>query len=148
VQQTHLSAVQFHQSSAGTSSAIPDPTYPNPDACHAIQGPLYELLENLINPDLPPEPSDDTAMSSSEPQLDWDALDSDFEGWLAPSHIQATVSEMVTVLIDWLSNGEVDKDVNSEDELEERSDMSSPEASVGGGGLLGLYSTIQIHTAD
>jgi hypothetical protein len=51
----------------------------------------------------------------------------DFEGRLAPSHMQASVAEMATVLEEWLGNADGGEDVNSADELEERSDVGSPE---------------------
>jgi len=56
-------------------------------------GALYELLQDLIDPELPLELPDKMATSSSDPQLDWDVHD--VEGRLAPSHMQvASVAEM------------------------------------------------------
>jgi hypothetical protein len=81
----------------------------------------------LINPVLPPEVSDETAASFSDPQLDWDAMGNDFDGRLAPSYMQASVAEMATVLEDWLGNGEASGGMGSDDELAERSEASSLE---------------------
>jgi hypothetical protein len=130
--QTHQSAVQFRQSGAGTSGSIPDPMRPNPVAQNAVRGPLYELLQDLTNSDLPSQMPAENAAGSSDPQLDWDAMGDDFEGHLAPSHMQASVAEMAMVLEDWLSNGEIAGDVTSDDELDERSEVSSevPEPNV------------------
>jgi hypothetical protein len=74
----------------------------------------------------------ENAAGSSDPQLDWDAMGDNFEGWLAPSHMQASVAEMAMVLEDWLSNGEIVGDVTSDDELDERSEVSSeaPELNI------------------
>jgi len=68
----------------------------------------------------------------SDPQLDWDAMGDDFEGWLAPSHMQASGAEMAMVLKDWLSNGEISGNVISDDKLDERSEVSSevPELNI------------------
>jgi hypothetical protein len=73
-------------------NSVPDPAHPNPDAQNAVQGPLYKLLQDLIYPDLPLEAPDDLAESLPDPQLDWDAMGDGFEGWLAPSHMQASNS--------------------------------------------------------
>lgn len=81
----------------------------------------------MISPELPLELPDKMTASSSDPQLDWDAMGDDFEGWLAPSHMQASVMEMATVLEEWLGNAEGSEDVNLADKLEERSDVSSPD---------------------
>ena len=84
-------------------------------------GALYELLQDLIDPELPLELPDKMATSSSDQQLDWDVHD--VEGRLASSHMQASVAEMATFFEEWLGNAEGSEDI---DEVEERSDVSSP----------------------
>ena len=49
----------------------------------------------------------ENAAGSLDPQLDWDAMGDNFQGRLAPSHMQASVTEMAMVLEDWLSDGEI-----------------------------------------
>ena len=104
--QTHHAAVRFRQSVASTSRLTPDPRCPNPEACNAVRGPLYELLQDLANPDLLPEVPE-PAPSSSDLQLDWDAMGDEFEGRLAPSHTQASMASMAIVLEHWLGNSDI-----------------------------------------
>lgn len=93
-------------------------------ACNRVTGPLQELLQEMNDPE-PSVPFDQHLEDLQAPnQVDWDAMEDDFEGRLNPPPMMAAVAELAVDLGEWLSHGD---EVASEDELEERSDESLPD---------------------
>jgi hypothetical protein len=121
--QTHQSALQFRLSNTGQSNPSAPTTHPHLHAREAVHGPLYELLHELSDPEVPEE-FGAQAPNDQEQGLDWDAMENDFDGGLALPH--AAVAALASSLEEWLVN-EGDIDNNSEDNVDERSDESSPE---------------------
>ena len=100
--QTCQSTVRSHQLGTGMVDLIPDHMLLNSVVRNAVQWPLYKIYIRIPSP-MPAE----NVVGSLDPQLDWDAMGDNFEGQHARSHMQASVAEMIMILKDWLSNGEL-----------------------------------------
>jgi len=123
--QTHESALEFRLSTANTS-----PTVSDVPAREAVHGPLYELLRELSDPDLPDvEPR----QLPREQELDWDAMGDSFEGGIAPPHVAAAVAALALSLEEWMADDGAETEINSDEVPDERSEESSPEHGRGEG---------------